>query len=277
MPSRHASNIGCNIVDPLCVLAEDYTLQVYLKNIAKYREYGIRFLEFSHVTALDEESAVMIRDFCSNTGMTPWSLHSENLNDPDGLTEYLEAEGHCAKIAAALGANVMVCHIPNIEPRAKLLERDIEIISNVAELTREYGVKLAVEVCINDFEHVIRIVDAVKRADVGMNIDTGHCFCLNDCDVAKLIRIAGKRILTLHLHDNFGSNDDHQMPGLGRIDWKSTLRALKEVAYGGPLMMEMTGPAVKAHRSVEELRDFDLEKEIVCGKAYLEYVWNTST
>jgi sugar phosphate isomerase/epimerase len=265
-------------VDPLCSEAEDYTLPVYLKNIAKYRGYGIRHLEFSHVTALDNGASLKIREFCRENGMVPWSVHSEHLNDPNGLGEYLKIEEHCAQITSALDAKVMVCHIPNVEPRAKLVERDTDIISKVADLAHACGINLAVEVCMYDFEHVIKIVDAINRPDVGVNIDTGHCFCFNDRDVAKLIRITGKRLLTLHLQDNFGTNDDHQMPGMGRIDWKSTIRALKEVSYSGPLMMEMTGAGVKAHRIVKELRNFEIEKEIICGKAYLEYLWkNTGT
>jgi len=70
------------------------------------------------------------------------------------------------------------------------------------------------------------------------------------------------------------TNDDHQPPGLGKIDWKSLLRGLKEIEYQGPLMMELTGEGVKALRSTQELRDYPLEKEIMLAQAYLEHLWN---
>ena len=91
--------------------------------------------------------------------------------------------------------------------------------------------------------------------------------------IQRLSRVKSvKRLFTTHLQDNFGVNDDHQPPGLGEIDWRGTLTALNEIGYNGPLMMEMTGPGVKIRRSVEELRDFNLEKELLFGKAYLEYL-----
>ena len=59
---------------------------------------------------------------------------------------------------------------------------------------------------------------------------------------------------------------------MGRIDWRSLLRALKEIGYAGPLMVELTGEGVKANRSSEEMRDFALEKEIIFTLAYLGHL-----
>ncbi len=270
MPTRQEF-IGCNIVDADCDNGDSYTEDVYIKNIAKYREYGFRHLEFSHVLALDEAGAGRIREFCRNVGMIPWSIHSEHLNgDGDAtLKKYLEIQVRCATIAKALDAKVMVCHIPNVEPRAGDFERDVKVLAQVADITRSFGLKLAIET--PPYDYIIKIVDVIGRDDVGINLDSGHSY-LEGHDPAEVARKIGKRLFTTHLQDNFGINDDHQPPGLGKIDWESLLTALKEIEYVGPLMMEMTGEGVKVRRSTVELRDFALEKELIFAKAYLEYL-----
>lgn len=268
-------DIGCNIVDPKCDEGHEYTEEVYERNLSVYKKYGIRHIEFSHVVSLDEEAATRLRRVCQHRGIIPWSLHSEHLNDLSEEKEYYEIEEHCARIASKLGISVMVCHLPNCEPRAKDLDRDLRIITKVADIARNYDVRLGIEPCWDDdINYTIRVVDAIDRPDVGITLDTGHVYCFINRDVAAEIRKAGKRIISLHLQDNYGENDDHQMPGLGGIDWESVIAALKEVDYQGPLMMEMTD-APKAYRTVKQLRTYSIKKEIICGAAYLRYLWDS--
>jgi sugar phosphate isomerase/epimerase len=266
-------SIGCNIVDPVCDVGTNYTKDVYLKNIAKYREYGVSHLEFSHVTVLSEDDAKEIKDFCQKIGITPWSVHSEHLNAPgkEALDEYLCVQDKCARTAAALGTKVCVCHIPNVEPRAGEPERDIDVLKRVADITGKYGLKLAIET--PPYDYIIELVDAISREDVGMNLDTGHSF-LEGNDPAKVAKAIGKRLFTTHLQDNFGENDDHQAPGIGKINWRETLKAIKESGYDGPLMLELTGGGVKARRTVPQLRDFELDKEMVFALSYINLILN---
>jgi len=272
MKEKIGCNIGCNIVYPDCEDENKYNEALYFEAIPEYKKHGFTHIEFSHVHKLDEAGAGRIREFCRTVGIIPWSIHSEHLN-ADGaqaLEEYLTIQLHCCKIAKALDAKVVVCHIPNVAPRAKALERDVDVLSKLADITHEYGLKLAIET--PPYDYIIKLVDAIDRDDVGINLDTGHSF-LEGNDPAFVARKIGKRLFTVHLQDNFGVNDDHQPPGLGKIDWHSTLTALNEIGYNGPLMMEMTGPGVKCRRSVKELRNFALEKELIFAKAYLEYLW----
>ena len=59
--------------------------------------------------------------------------------------------------------------------------------------------------------------------------------------------------------------------------FKETERVTNIVSRGGSLIyawMEMTGNGMKKQRSVGELRDFDLEKELISGAAYLHFQYN---
>ena len=267
-------NIGCNIVAPEVDDIPGYTREIYLRRIADYRDYGFRHLEFSHLLALNAEDAAAIRESCRRAGIVPWSVHSEHLNEGDARENYFRIQERCAKIADALDARVMVCHLPNLEPRFDF-PRAVEILSHLADITAKYRVRLAIENCAfrGDIDFIIRVIDELNRPDVGFNLDTGHAFCGETDDLASVIRRIGPRLITTHLHDNFGENDDHQAPGLGGIDWFSVLDALREVGYGGPLMMEMTGNGVKAKRTIPQLRGMALDRELVWGRACLEDVW----
>ncbi|OQA83953.1 MAG: Inosose isomerase [Lentisphaerae bacterium ADurb.Bin242] len=266
-------NVGCNIVVPEADDIQMYTREVYLRAIPMYRDYGFRNLEFSHLMRLSPEDGLAIRERCRECGISPWSVHSEHLNEGTGVNDYLAVQRHCAEVADALDARIMVCHLPNLSPRFDF-ERAKNILTRLADITGEFRLKLAVENCLRgDAGFIIRLVDAIGRPDVGINCDTGHAFLYETQDVAGLIRRFGKRLFTTHLQDNFGENDDHQMPGLGYIDWFAVVRAIRETGYAGPLMMEMTGGAVKSRRTVPQLRKMDIDRELVCARAYLEHVW----
>lgn len=288
--------IGCNTVleGRPC---EDYTLQYYLELIEEYRQYSdfIKALEFSHVDLISPEYGERIGNTARQAGFETWSIHSEHLNVGDKFQDYYDLQKHEAEVCAALGCKVMVCHLPNLVPYIDF-ERDLEVIGKVAEITRSCGVKLAVETCgywsedkvyKGDYDLVIKVVEELDLPDVGINLDSGHCFLADtgaqadrledilsgkkEQTIAALVRRIGKKLFTTHLQDNFGLNDDHQNPGMGYIDWNILVPAILETGYQGPLMMELTdGP--KARRTINQLRKYPFEKEIIAGGRYLQFL-----
>ena len=90
--------------------------------------------------------------------------------------------------------------------------------------------------------------------------------------IPGLVRQIGKKLFTTHLQDNFGLNDDHQAPGFGYIDWEKLVPAILSTGYQGPLMMELTGTSVKVRRTVPQLREYPLEKELVFAASYLNFL-----
>ena len=295
------SRIGCNTIntDPDC-MAGIYTLDTYQRVLKKYERYAglIGALEFSHADRISPEDGAKIGELARSIGFDTWSIHSEHLNTGDTLEHYLEVQKHEAEVCAALGCQVMVCHLPNLLPYVDF-ERDLDVIGKVAELSHANGVRLAVETCnyrdpsgsgeiLPDADLVIKVVEALDMPDVGINLDTGHCLIgqtrtkeeyLNkilsgetEQWIPSLVKRIGKKLFTTHLQDNFGMNDDHQAPGFGYIDWEKLIPAILETGYQGPLMMELTGASVKVRRTVPQLRNFPLEKEIVFSASYLDFL-----
>ena len=295
------SRIGCNTIntDSDCMTGI-YTLDTYQRVLKKYERYAglIGALEFSHADRISPEDGAKIGELARKIGFDTWSIHSEHLNTGDTLEHYLEVQKHEAEVCAALGCQVMVCHLPNLLPYVDF-ERDLDVIGKVAELSHANGVRLAVETCnyrdpsgsgdlLPDADLVIKVVEALDLPDVGINLDSGHCLIgqtrtkeeyLNkilsgetEQWIPSLVKRIGKKLFTTHLQDNFGMNDDHQAPGFGYIDWEKLIPAILETGYQGPLMMELTGASVKVRRTVPQLRNFPLEKEIVFSASYLDFL-----
>ena len=86
----------------------------------------------------------------------------------------------------------------------------------------------------SDFPLAARLVDELNEIAgeecFGFNFDTGHCYLARQ-NVARAIRILGKRIKALHVQDNRGHLDDHVQPFAGCIDWESVIQALRDVGY----------------------------------------------
>ena len=73
-------------------------------------------------------------------------------------------------------------------------------------------------------------------------VDTGHTQEVGSFWVPapeEMIRILGRDISILHLHDNNGHYDDHLLPGMGNINWPAVFDALDEVGYEGVYNFEL--------------------------------------
>ena len=256
-----------------------YTEEELKAVLRVYRGLSVRAIEFSHVFDMTGDSAARIGDTCRRLGMVPWSVHLR------GITPDREASrrtvSHDLLMAHKLGATVCVLHaIGEPEQGDKYLENYRE----VSEIAAQYGLLVAIETGTlrigkttgSDHETLIRLVDAIDRPNVGVNIDMGHSALCDPTPVADIVRHVGDRLFTLHCQDNFGQRDDHQAPGIGLTDWRSVLKALKESSYSGPFLMELTDCG-KANRAIGTLGGFvmPIEEEIAGASAWISYLWST--
>ena len=83
---------------------------------------------------------------------------------------------------------------------------------------------------------IAEIVAEVGRQEIRIALDTGHGNLVATADSETLA--AGSLLATTHVHDNNGRSDSHLPPGLGTVDWDAWTRALDDVGYRGPVMLE---------------------------------------
>ncbi|MBI3973334.1 MAG: sugar phosphate isomerase/epimerase [Chloroflexi bacterium] len=235
------------------------------------RRVGFRYVAYGQVQQLTEAAARSIRNTAAELGLAPTWVHSVVLGSeaPEAYARYRAAQPVCARIAAALGAGVLVDHTL-AGGTAPDLQRDVDRLGASADEAARFGLTLGVEnVSSADPGYTRQVVDALNRPDVGCVLDTGHA-ALAGVAPQDAARILGRRIVATHLQDTFGETDDHLPPGLGHLDWNAILSVLDEVGYRGPLVLEIGG--AKPRRSVAELRDIGLEKALVLGHRYLTYI-----
>ena len=101
-------------------------------------------------------------------------------------------------------------------------------------------------------ERIDRINAEYGAEVLGFCFDTGHANLIG-LDFGKFISTLGSRLKVLHIHDNDGVGDLHQIPytftktreNKSSTDWEGFVRGLRAVDYEGVLSFE-TAPVLKA-------------------------------
>lgn len=109
-----------------------------------------------------------------------------------------------------------------------------------------------------DFNPFIPLID---EFDLNVCMDVGHCILRHD-DPLEFIRRFSKQLGVVHLHDvaDFRTKPgvmkflDHEPLGIGVVDVKSIICALKEISFSGPVVLEHLEEK-KALQSVKFLKN----------------------
>ncbi|MAE60872.1 MAG: hypothetical protein CMJ49_05875 [Planctomycetaceae bacterium] len=192
-----------------------------------------------------------IRKLIDASGMTIDSLHAP-FPEADRLfsldeTERSESIRQCRislDAAADLDGKIVVIHliqpygIPPGEVRNKMIERGRRSVGALADYAADRGVKLALENGQKrDYDQVLAgLLAEFNDPHVGLCYDSGHENVQGTC--FKLLEQFADRLLTVHIHDNRGS-DTHTLPYEGTIDWDRFREILHGLHYAGNLLLEV--------------------------------------
>lgn len=207
----------------------------------------------AHFRPWDPHDVAAARAALDASGLCAFSLHApfngpdDNLSHPDeGHRDHaLQRHVECIEAAAALGAEVLVVHpgvrLPESPDIPALVARSSANLRKLADLAEARGVCLAVESLPPTYlgghvEELVEIVDAVASNAVGVCLDTGHCNLSGD--VGGWVRATVGRVISIHLHDNDGTDDQHRPPGEGTINWPAVALALRDIGYRAPITLE---------------------------------------
>ena len=130
-------------------------------------------------------------------------------------------------------------------------QHDLDLL--VASLTElcayaaDHGVVICVEP-LNRFEtsflnlasQVAEVVDRVDSPGCAMMLDTFH-MNIEERNSGDAIRLAGKRLKHIHTCES-----DRGAPGTGQVHWDQVAKAIKDIGYDGPLVIESFTPKVKS-------------------------------
>ena len=218
----------------------------------------------SHFDYRDRRAAIALAEWLDDTRLKLHSMHAPiarayvngswrddlSLAAADGARRKAAVEEAVAtiEVAGAVKYSTLVLHGGVAEPRGSAADNNLgSLLRSLEELSpiaNRYGVGLAVEVIPNALSTPSALVELVESgldADLGICMDVGHARLMGD--VVDAIETCSGHLLTTHLHDNRGKNDDHLVPGKGVIDWDAALLAFQKIGYDGAWMFELGAAA----------------------------------
>jgi sugar phosphate isomerase/epimerase len=162
------------------------------------------------------------------------------------------AAAACLPLAAEVGAGVVVWHptISDYDYRPETapghIARALDALAEFASRARAAGLCVAVEnlprrgttrpLC--SVEALLPFIAPLGEG-VGICLDAGHSNA-NGLVAADEARLAGAKLIALHIQDNDGKGEDqHLLPEEGTTDWPAFLRALEAVGYRGGRIFEV--------------------------------------
>jgi sugar phosphate isomerase/epimerase len=230
--------------------------------------FGFRQIELfatiGHIDYHDQGAVTELSGWLCEAGLDLHSVHApiveHRLNGvwgpPLSTASAIElARGHAVREAVAalqvarqIPFRYLVVHLgipdtlqpgPEANSRAAAAQSVAEIVAAAAPL----GVRVAVEVIPNQLSTAELLVNLLEEdldlpaQGAGICLDMGHAFLMGD--LVDAIEAVSGELVTTHVHDNRGKDDDHLVPFEGTIDWPTALMSLQKVGYDGTVVFEL--------------------------------------
>lgn len=239
---------GTGNTAPMNSIATDYCEDVgdpypYLRAIA---EAGFTHVHWCHHWCTDflysTHEITQIRDWLQNLGLQVTDIHASagaekawaSAKDYERLSG-VELVVNRLEMAARLGSDVAVLHIPgepDAEPaRTEYWDRVRRSLDALTDHGRATGVRIALENggATESWSPITRVLGDYPPEFIGLCYDSGHGNLSGDG--LDLLEAHADRLLSIHLHDNDGSGDQHILPFTGTVDWGRLTSLLARSSY----------------------------------------------
>ena len=234
-------------------------------HLAQIAGYGFEAVELfatrSHFDYSDPAAIDQLARWLKETGLRLHSIHAPIFESygaaGTGATFSIAASDSARRQAAVREAESAIAVLKRIPARYLVLHlgapakyahasdnnraaasRSVEEICKFAEPA---GVRLALEVIPNELSSPSALIGMLERdfegSSLGICLDFGHAHLMGD--VADAIEVAAEHLITTHVHDNRGREDDHLVPYQGTIDWPGSLVNMQKVGYDGTYLLEL--------------------------------------
>lgn len=252
----------------------DFSLNSYLKNTDLYQFKLNGF--FNPSIGELERFFTPHREAARKHGIRVHQMHMPYPNfvpdAPQELNDYLvrEMAPKSLQLCHFFGCRDIVVHGLKVKrfygTEEAEWEKTEEFLDTIAPVAKELQITICVENIYNTMgAHIVEgpCCDAKKAAEridrfnekhhaqlLGFCFDTGHANLVG-IDFERFLTTLGSRIKVLHIHDNDGISDLHQMPftftktreNHPSTDWEGFLRGLKSIGFDRVLSFE-TAPVL---------------------------------
>jgi len=212
----------------------------YLRHIA---EAGFSHIHWCHQWNTDflysKSEIEQIQKWLAEYGLRLLDLHGSAGNEKDWASsqEYQRLAGvelvrNRVEMTACLSADVVIMHVP-ADPESAAVRRSLDELEPIC---RERSVRIAIE--NGNFEAIRRLLSERDPQCVGLCYDSGHGNAASGgLDHLESLK---DRLISVHLHDNDGTGDQHNPLFSGTVDWGRLARIMAESAYTKVVSMEVT-------------------------------------
>ena len=138
--------------------------------------------------------------------------------------------------AGVYGVKTLVVHLTRSKNPPPFSELGFSRFLRLCEVAERANVDLAFE-NLRAPEYLYEFMRRVNSKRVGVCFDAGHNHFV--CPDRRIAVDFKDRIKAVHLHDNDGTRDAHNLPGDGTIDWSEVRRELLASAYTGAWSLEI--------------------------------------
>lgn len=188
-------------------------------------------------------------------GLNPGSL--------DEATRLLTVERyrHAFRAAAILKPKNIVLHPGYSEKKYKgdinaWLAQSLKTWPEFVKEAQRLNVTIAAENVFDREPAALKtLVETIDSQFFRVCLDTGHINAFAGADMEEWLRALGPNVAEVHLHDNFGSADEHLPLGEGSIDFKRFFALLKTYAKDPVYTIEPHGEE-EMKRAVVAIRKF---------------------
>jgi len=143
------------------------------------------------------------------------------------------------EMCARLGGEVVIMHLPggSFEAYWPRLRRSLDELRPCAEAR---GVRIALENggSHQSFDDIERVLAVYRPEYMGLCYDSGHGNCFPE-GLSRLEKVKD-RLISVHLHDNDGSADQHRLLFTGTTDWSRLARTIAASSYSKCVSMEVS-------------------------------------
>lgn len=254
----------------------DFSLNDYLRNTDLYKQNRNTF--FDRSVAELRNCFAPHREAAKAAGITIHQMHMPYpIYVPAGekeLNDYLwnEMAPKSLQICSFLECKYIVIHgfklAKYLGSEEKEWEQTENFIHSIAPIAKEMGIVICLENLYDSIgghliegpgcnaekaaERIDRINDQYRTEVLGFCFDTGHANLVG-INMENFLTALGHRLKVLHIHDNDGVRDLHQIPftfsksreNKSSTDWDGFIRGLRKIGFDKVLSFE-TAPALTA-------------------------------
>lgn len=263
------------------------------ENLEYCEKYGYDYIEIRSIDQLKDyltrHSLADLKQYFDSHQIKPLSLNAlcffNNRTKEDEkavITEFKEYLEICRAIECEY-----ICAVPsNLDDTEKgktlvpeVNESCVRVLTELSDLAKLYGVKIAVEFIgipentVNTFEQAYEIVRTIDRDNVGLVYDTFQFTGMNS-NLANVTKEAADKIFIFHINDvddypvGQMRDTDRCYPGEGIIDLQVHLAKMKELNYDFVASVELFRPEYYQMNPEEVIKKAKETTDAVIAKYY---------